>query len=54
MQLRVGTAAGRGSGAFSKPGVKRLFFLREPYDPSRGVFGSGRIISVPLSSLRPC
>jgi len=43
-----------GTGAFFKPGVKRLFFLREHYDPSRGVFGSGRIISVPLSSLRPC
>jgi hypothetical protein len=43
-----------GTGAFFKPGVKRLFFLHEHYDPSRGVFGSGRFISVPLSSLRPC
>jgi hypothetical protein len=38
--------------AFFKPGVARLFFLRTPYDPSRGVVGSGQLISVPMASLR--
>jgi hypothetical protein len=38
--------------AFFKPGVKRLFFLRTPYDPQRGVVGSGRSISLLMSSLR--
>ena len=38
--------------AFFKPGVKRLFFLREPFSAATGQVPSGRTISVPLSSLR--
>jgi hypothetical protein len=38
--------------AFFKPGVKRVFFLREPFSASAGQVGSGRIISAPMSSLR--
>jgi len=47
------------TGAFFKPSVKRLFFLRWPfdpktYDPSAGTAGPSRSVSVPLSSLRRC
>jgi hypothetical protein len=38
--------------AFFKPGVKRLFFLREPFSAATGQVPSGRTISVPMSSLR--
>jgi hypothetical protein len=38
--------------AFFKPGVKRLFFLREPFSAATGQLPSGRTISVPMSSLR--
>jgi hypothetical protein len=39
-------------GAFFKPGVQRLFFTREPYDPSTGQSkGPSRLMSVPISSL---
>lgn len=38
--------------AFFKPGVKRLFFLREPFSADTGQIPSGRTISVPMSSLR--
>jgi hypothetical protein len=38
--------------AFFKPGVKRLFFLREPFSAANGQVPSGRTISVPMSSLR--
>jgi hypothetical protein len=38
--------------AFFKPGVKRVFFLREPFSWSTGQIPAGRITSVPMSSLR--
>jgi len=38
---------------FFKPGMKRLFFLRSPYNPLGGALGHGQIISVPFSRLRP-
>ena len=38
--------------AFFKPGVKRLFFLREPFSAATGQVPSGRTISVPRSGLR--
>ena len=38
---------------FFKPGMKRLFFLRSPYNPLGGALGHSRIISVPFSRLRP-
>ena len=38
--------------AFFKPGVKRVFFLREPFSASAGQTPTGRTISVPMSSLR--
>jgi tricorn protease-like protein len=38
--------------AFFKPGVKRLFFLREPFSAATGQVPSGRTINVPMSSLR--
>ena len=38
--------------AFFKPGVKRLFFLREPFSWAGGHSPAGRTISVPMSSLR--
>jgi len=39
--------------AFFKPGLKRVFFfLREPFSATAGQAAWGRIISVPMSSLR--
>ena len=34
--------------AFFKPGVKRLFFLREPFRAATGQVPSERTISVPM------
>ena len=42
------------TGAFFKPGVKRLFILRGPFNSPHPRSGDNRIISVALSSLRPC
>lgn len=39
------------TGAFFKPGVKRVFFLRGPFNSPRPRNGDSRIISVALSSL---
>jgi hypothetical protein len=41
------------SHTFFSPDGKRLFFLREPFEPSSGSTGSGDTLSVPVSSLRP-
>jgi WD40-like Beta Propeller Repeat len=38
---------------FFSPDGKRLFFLREPFNPSSGSTGHGDTISVSMSNLRP-
>ncbi len=38
---------------FFSPDGKRLFFLREPFEPSSGSTRSGDTLGVPVSSLRP-